>query len=172
VCSYRWLVSLSFAVCLLGVGGVNPAAVSPPVSPAVSDSEKTIWNLERSYWKYVEHNDLTSYRTLWDKNFLGWPSVSDAPVGKDHITDWITAQTSNGLSAKVAEVKPAAIQVTGDIAVVYYWVTFQWLDKDGKGEAHTLRVTHTWVRNGQDWRIVGGMSMPETMPQQKKMQQK
>ena len=38
---------------------------------------------------------------------------------------------------------------------------YKWLDKDGNGAAHTIRITHAWLRTGSDWRIIGGMSMPE-----------
>ena len=45
----------------------------------------------------VKANDLEKYRALWHENFVGWPFVSPAPVRKDHITDWITSNTSNGI---------------------------------------------------------------------------
>ena len=130
-------------------------------SSDTSGDEGTLWNLERAYWHYVEKNDLAAYSDLWHKNFLGWPSVSTAPVRKDHITDWITSQTSKGLAFKTVEFKPAAIHVTGDVALSCYWITFRWTEKDGSGAAQTLRITHSWLRSGKDWRIIGGMSMPE-----------
>ncbi len=108
---------------------------------------------------------MAAYSNLWHNDFLGWPSVSAAPVRKDHITDWITSQTSKGLAFKAGELKPAAIQETGDVAMVYYWITFRWVDKDGKGEARTLRITHAWLKTGNDWRIIGGMSMPDQQPE-------
>ena len=123
--------------------------------------EQILWKLEHYYWDYVQENDLPAYLGLWHKAFVGWPSVSAAPVHKDHIADWITAQTSKGLKFKTIEFKPAAIQVDGDVALTYYWIRFQWLDKDGKGATHTLRVTHTLLRDGKDWHIIGGMSMQE-----------
>jgi ketosteroid isomerase-like protein len=127
-----------------------------------SEAEQSLWNLEHQYWRYVEGNDLQGYLGLWHKDFLGWPSTSAAPVSKDHITDWITSQTSKGLTLKTLDFKPAAIQVTGDIAVTCYWTTFKWSDKDGNGATRTIRVTHTWLRDGKDWVIIGGMSMAET----------
>jgi hypothetical protein len=27
--------------------------------------------------------------------------------------------------------------------------------------SNILRITHAWVKTGKDWRIIGGMSMPE-----------
>jgi len=103
----------------------------------------------------VQANDLSAYRNLWDKDFLGWPSVSTSPVHKDHITDWITSQTSQGLAFQADEPQPAGAQVTGDIAVVYYRVTYKWLDKNGQGAAHTIRVT----RGGRKGRV--GRSLGE-----------
>jgi ketosteroid isomerase-like protein len=145
---------LVIVICLL-------ATAQQAFSSVSLGDEQTLWNLERAYWQYVEKNDLTAYSNLWHKDFLGWPSVSSAPVRKDHITDWITSQTSKGLAFKAGELKPAGIQVTGDVGFACYWITFRWVDKDGTGAAHTLRITHAWVRSGKDWQIIGGMSMPE-----------
>ena len=135
---------------------------SETVNPGqASTDEQTLWNLERAYWRYVQDNDLSAYSNLWHKDFLGWPSVNAAPVHKDHITEWITSQTRKGLVFKTGEFKPAAIQVTGDVAMACYWITFKWLDKDGNGAPRTLRITHAWLKTGNDWQIIGGMSMPE-----------
>jgi len=135
----------------------SPAAM---IGSSTSENEQTVWGLEHSYWRYVQENNLSAYLSLWHKDFLGWPSVNDAPVHKDHITDWITSQTSKGLTFKLIEFKPAAIQVNGNMIVACYWVTSKWVEKDGMGTERTLRVTHTWIKVGKNWQIVGGMSMP------------
>jgi hypothetical protein len=138
------------------------AAPSPGLAQTqTSEDEQTLWKLEHNYWSYVQDNNLTAYLSLWHKAFLGWPAISPAPVHKDHITDWITTQTSKGLALKNVDFKPAAIQVSGDVAVTCYWITYKWVNKDGDGETHTLRITHTLIRDGKDWHIIGGMSMPE-----------
>lgn len=156
---------LGVLVCLLA----GAAAIASAETAQASADEQAVWHLEHAYWSYVQANNLGAYSDLWHKDFLGWPSSSAAPVRKDHITDWITSQTAKGMALKSLDFKPASIQVTGDIVVACYWITFQWLDKDGKGDTHTLRITHTWLRDGIDkdknWRIIGGMSMPESAPQ-------
>jgi ketosteroid isomerase-like protein len=141
-------------VCLLCVAGRALPSESSP-------DEQTLWDLEHAYWHYVENNDLAAYSNLWHKDFLGWPAVSSAPVRKDHITDWITSQTSKGLAFKTGDFKPAALHVTGDIAFACYWITFRWMGKNGAEAPRTMRITHAWVRSGKDWQIIGGMSMPE-----------
>ena len=140
--------------CLLCVAGRALPSESSP-------DEQTLWDLEHAYWRYVENNDLAAYSNLWHKDFLGWPAVSSAPVRKDHITDWITSQTSKGLAFKTGDFKPAALQVTGGIAFACYWITFRWMGKNGAEAPRTMRITHAWVRSGKDWQIIGGMSMPE-----------
>ena len=142
-------------------GGLALSA-APTVRAEGSADEQALWKLEHDYWRYVQENDLAAYSTLWHERFLGWPSVSPVPVHKDHITDWITAQTSKGLKFESVNFKPAAIQVTGDVAVTSYWETFRWVDKKGDGATRGTRIMHTWLRSGKDWQIIGGMSMPES----------
>ena len=123
--------------------------------------ETQVWQLEKAYWEYVKGNDLEKYRALWHENFLGWPFISSAPVRKNHITDWITANTSKGIKLHSYSIEKLAIQVTGDVAVDYYRINATWAN--GKGaEVRTdrLRITHIWIRMGGTWQIIGGMSSP------------
>jgi hypothetical protein len=94
-------------------------------------NELQVWNLEKAYWEYVKSNDLEKYRALWQENFLGWPFVSSAPVRKDHITDWITANTSKGIKLQSYSIEQLAIQVTGDIAVNCYRIKATWANSAG-----------------------------------------
>jgi len=129
-------------------------------APSSADNEK-LWSLEKTYWEYVQANDLQKYRSLWHSNFLGWPSVSPEPLRKDHITDWITAHTSKGESLKSYDLERLTMQVTGDVATTTYRVRLTWADKAVVGQPSTIRVIHTWVRKpGGAWQIISGMSAP------------
>jgi ketosteroid isomerase-like protein len=127
-----------------------------------SDNEQAqIWNLEKAYWEYVKTNDLEKYRALWHENFLGWPFVSPVPVRKDHITDWITANTSKGIKLQSHSIEQLAIQVTGDLAMDYYRINATWANSTGaEVKTDRLRITHTWTRTHSAWQIIGGMSSP------------
>ena len=109
----------------------------------------------------MKANDLEKYRALWHENFVGWPFVSPAPVRKDHITDWITSNTSKGIKLQSYSIEQLAIQVTGDIATNYYRINATWANSTG-AEVRTdrLRITHTWTRTHGTWQIIGGMSSP------------
>ena len=119
--------------------------------------EQAVWKLEHNYWEFVKANDLTSYRNLWHEKFVGWPQSSAAPAHKEHITDWITAYTSKGEKLRQYTIKEAASQLTDNIVVTHYWVKDAWGDEPEV----TSRITHTWIRTHDGWKIIGGMSSPE-----------
>src|SRR5947208_8015409 len=98
---------------------------------AATAAESQVWNLEKAYWEYVKGNDLEKYRTLWHEKFLGWPLVSASPLRKDHITDWITANTSKGVKLQSYEIEQLDIQVTGEIAINHYRIKASWADNKG-----------------------------------------
>src|SRR5947207_12179322 len=124
-------------VGLLIIAGVILAS-DVAISSQASKDEQTIWELERAYWRYVQENNLSAYADLWHKDFLGWPSAPH-PFTKTTLQTGLPRKPLRGWHSRLVEFKPAAIQVTEDVAVACYWITFKWLDKDGNGAANTIR---------------------------------
>jgi ketosteroid isomerase-like protein len=117
--------------------------------------------LEKAYWEYVKTNDLEKYRALWHEDFVGWPLVSPSPVRKDHITDWIMANTSKGVKLQSYSIEELAIRVTSDITINHYRIKAHWANSEGvEVRTDALRITHTWIRTRDTWQIIGGMSAP------------
>jgi ketosteroid isomerase-like protein len=137
------------------------AVTATGLAQAAATDQAQVWQLEKAYWDYVKANDLGNYRALWHEDFLGWPFVSSSPVRKEHITDWITANTSKSVKLQSYSIEQLAIQVTGDIALDYYRINATWANSAGS-EVRTdkLRITHTWIRTHGRWQIIGGMSAP------------
>ena len=129
------------------------------VASAATNVETQIWNLEKAYWEYVKTNDLEKYRALWHERFLGWPSSSSSPVRKDHITDWITKNTSKGVKLQSYEIDQVDMQVTGDNAATHYRIKMTWSGPKAD-ETETGRIHHTWLRSNGTWQILAGMSAP------------
>jgi ketosteroid isomerase-like protein len=128
---------------------------------SATNYEAQVWSLEKAYWEYVKANELEKYRTLWHEDFLGWPLVSPSPIGTEHITDWITANTSKGLKLQSYAIEQLAIHVTGDVAINHYRIKTNWArNETAKVRTDALRITHTWIRTHGTWQIIGGMSAP------------
>jgi hypothetical protein len=113
---------------------INCAFVT--TAPSTTGDEEAVWQLEHSYWEYVKALDVNGYKSLWHEDFVGWPSTASMPMRKN----------------------PSV----GDVAVTHYHLTEHWIDKSGKGEPRTIKVTHTWLRSKGTWRMIGGM--PAVVP--------
>src|SRR5438067_11500056 len=103
-----------------------PALALTALAQDATKDEAQVWRLVKAYSEYVKANDLEKYRALWHEDFVGWPFVSSAPVRKDHITDWITANTSKGVKLQSYSIEQLDIQVTGDVAINYYRIKANW----------------------------------------------
>lgn len=132
-----------------------------PFVQAAANDEAQVWSLEKAYWEYVKASDLEKYRALWHERFLGWPYSSSSPARKDRITDWITANTSTGVKLQSYAIEQLAIQVTRDIAANHYRIKMTWSGpKPTDTKTETFRIHHTWLRIGDTWQILAGMSAP------------
>ncbi len=123
--------------------------------------EAQVWNLEKAYWEYVKANDLEKYRALWHEDFLGWPYVSSAPIRKDHMTDWITAEHVQGREAPVLLHRAAgrsrdrrrrdrSLSNQGELGH----------ERNSQSANGRVADHHTWIRTHGTWQILGGMSAP------------
>ena len=150
------------AQCLVAAIAVLTAAeYDREMAPDSAKDETQVWNLEKAYWEYVKANDLEKYRALWHDDFVGWPLFSSAPVRKDHVTDWITANMSKGVKLQSFSIEQLAIQVIRDIAINHYRIKMVWAGpRPTDSDTEILRATHTWLRTGNTFQIIGGMSAP------------
>ena len=120
----------------------------------LSREQKEVWNEEQNYLRHLQAKDLKSFMSLWDDNFVGWPDYSEHPLRKLDIESSVaeefqTTPTSASLSSSP---KPEAIAVFGDTAVTYYF----WPEADETSPSK-YRITHTWRKGPEGWRIISGM---------------
>lgn len=131
-----------------------------PTSDQPTD-EQAVWDLEMAYWEYVKSNNTEGYLTLWDDGFVGWPGFSESPVGKDEIANWIGPLHENPEESYDYELTRKAVRSFGDVVAVHYLVR-DFMRSASTGEIvrplDTYRITHSWQRNGDSWKIITGMS--------------
>ena len=123
---------------------------------SVEQIKNEVWQLEENYWQYVKNKDLKSYLTLWDENFIGYPSTN--VIGnKDHITDWITEMYKDKTGTFKYELTRKVENVFGEIVIVLYDVAHSFTDDKREAKKSTFKITHTWKKNDKGWLIIGGM---------------
>ena len=122
------------------------------------DDQAAVWQMEETYWRLVSSGDVEAYVSLWHDDFVGWPCFSWKPTGKANIGSWVEEIRDNNWTLTY-ELRPQAVQLFGDIAVVHYAAeyVFDYGDGTRKGEGDWRKFTHTWMKVGEEWQIIGGM---------------
>jgi len=141
---------LGFAV-LIGLGA---AATASAEGTAIAD----VWARKDDYWRFIKAGDVDSYTTLWHENFIGWPCHEDHPVRKSSIGGWVKDIRDKKIAFTSALTREGA-QDFGQIVVVHYRTTMVSAYPDGhvEGRGEESKITHTWMKVGNTWQIVGGM---------------
>jgi ketosteroid isomerase-like protein len=149
----------SKAVQALFTIAVLLTTVSSIAAQEFSAAQKEVWQMEEVYWKDVQNANIGHYMTLWHENFLGWPRDRELPVGKDGLEDGARKKMAVGRVSSY-EILSKAVSVVGNVGTTQYSVKVVRTMNNGKQETYTSRVTHTWLKTGSSWQIVGGMSAP------------
>lgn len=147
------------ALALALASGAAVPASAPPSPPAPdSPSVERVWQREADYWRYVAAGDVDSYVALWDDRFIGWPCDQPHPLRKAGIGDWVRKVRDQHIRVD-AELTREGAQDFGDVVVVHYSFTRVDTYPDGRveGRGDVRKITHTWMKVGADWLIIGGM---------------
>ena len=146
---------------LFAAGALLALVFSAAPARAAGDAaaEKAVWAMEETYWKTLESSDLQGYVSLWHKDFLGWPRDRDLPVGKDGIEEGTRKKMAAGKVAR-HEILSKSVRIVGGVGITQYAVKVFRVENGGDTLRFTSRVTHTWLKTGKTWQIIGGMSAP------------
>lgn len=153
----RWKL---FLVLALGFGsralGAGPLASDPPAKMSRSVTE--VWAREDAYWKYAQSGEVDAYTALWHEQFTGWPCGNTHPRTKAGIGDWVRQMRDKKISLEYSLTREAAKDF-GNVVIVYYRTPMARKLADGTVEnaGREFKLTHTWMKVGKTWLIVGGM---------------
>jgi ketosteroid isomerase-like protein len=124
-----------------------------------TSAERAVWQLEEDYWRYVSAGDVEAYVKLWHDDFVGWPCFEWKPTGKRDIGNWVRDIRDKGWKLTY-NLKPMAIQEFGDDTVVVHYAAeyvYDYGDGTRSGVDLWRKFTHTWMKTGDRWQIIGGM---------------
>ena len=148
-----FVFTVSLALVLAVTGPVPLKATETDWTPIESE----IWALERAYLNCLQTEDVAGHAEFWHEEFIGWPSHAVDPVDRSTAAASLSTLFES-VQILSAQVHPLMIRVMGDLAVVQYRLDLEIEDTDGLGSTASYRMTHTWLREGGSWRIIGGMS--------------
>ena len=126
-------------------------------------AEQEVWEREVACWEHLKAGDLKSFLSLIHDDVMAWPNGRPAPVDKNaifqHLVAILPALQAHALTV---ELKPLSIRVFDNVGVVQYEAHMRYATKPGGRTVRdeTQRYTRTWLRTGQGWQLIAGMSAP------------
>lgn len=129
------------------------------LGPAVAQGQQDpVWQMEESYWRYVQAGDIERYASLWHEDFVAWPSFAAKPVREGAEENWLRQIKDRGLKVSY-QLRREAVQYFGHVAVAHYACHLALENQDGAvADEGAYRITHTWMKIDTKWKIIGGMS--------------
>ena len=126
-------------------------------------AEQEVWEREVASWEHLKAGDVKSFLSLFHDDVMNWPDGRPTPVDKNAIFQHLVAILPMlQPHALTVELTPLSIRVFDNVAVVQYEAHMRYATKPG-GRAvrdETQRYTRTWLRTGQGWQLIAGMSAP------------
>jgi len=107
-----------------------------------------IWALEERYITSYRSANFEDLKVIWHDKFLGWPADLKYPANKKAVIKY-TKEKNSKYSSWDFKVERMGIQILGNTVINHYNLLISGM---------TTRVTHTWIKEGTQWRIFGGMS--------------
>jgi hypothetical protein len=119
--------------------------------------EETIWALEEAYFANLYKADYAGVLDLTHRQFLGWPGRVPQPLGREESARFMKELVPKPTTCTF-RIERAGIRVREGVALTQYTIHVNCNDAAGVTKTQSSRITHTWVKEGAGWKLLGGMS--------------
>ncbi len=119
--------------------------------------EEKIWAQEEAYFTHFYKAEYEDMLALVHDQFLGWPGGQSQPIGKEESSRFMKQAVPKPTNCKIT-IERAGIRVLGSVALTQYTIHVNCRDSAGIAKIQSSVITHTWVKEGADWKLLGGMS--------------
>ena len=112
--------------------------------------------VEVPYHRALLAGDEKTLARFWHEDYLGWPTGEDLPWDKEFglktIHAWIE---DHGGTLGSPMFEPIGASVVGDAGVVHYLLEYTVEMKDGTKSNRKVRISHFWIKEGGQWKLLG-----------------
>ena len=124
--------------------------------------KEEIWALEESYFTNLYKANYDGVLAIVHSQFLGWPSSVLQPIDKEGSARFMR-QLVPEPTLCTFKIERAGIRLVGDVALTQYTINVNSTDTAGVAKTQSSRITHTWVKEGADWKLLGGTSYDDPL---------
>ena len=119
--------------------------------------EEEIWALEEAYFTNLYKANYEGVLAIVHNQFLGWPGAVPQPINKEESARFMKQLAPKPTSCTI-KIERAGIRLLGEVALTQYIIHVNCSDIADVTKIQSSRITHTWVKEGARWKLLGGMS--------------
>jgi len=126
-----------------------------------SEKQKEVWKNVETYWGLDAKRDLEGFMSYCHDDYSSWFNLDALPSNKATVRKFVSYnfQTTQIL---VQEIKPVAIKIHGNIAIVHYYYSRVVKDAEGKEKNRNGRWTDILMKEGDKWVLIGDHGGPSS----------
>ena len=119
--------------------------------------EEKIWALEEAYFTNLYQANYEGVLAIVHSQFLGWPGAVPQPIDGEESARFMKQLVPKPTSCTL-KIERAGIRLLKEVALTQYILHVNCSDTAGVTKTQTSRINHTWVKEGDRWKLLGGMS--------------
>ena len=119
--------------------------------------EEEIWALEEAYFTNLYKADYEGILAIGHSQFLGWPGGLPQPIDREENARFMKQLILQPTSCTI-KIERAGIRLVRNVALTQYTLHVDCSETAGVTKISSSRITHTWVKEGASWKLLGGMS--------------
>ena len=120
--------------------------------------EEKIWKLEEAYFTNLYSANYAGVLALVHSQFLGWPDNLPGPINKEESAQFMKRLIPEPKACTV-RIERAGLQKLRHTAITQYTLHINCPQATGTASTSSSRITHTWVLENGQWKLLGGMSL-------------
>ncbi len=148
-------ITLAGSALLIEAKGIQTKQESVPAKGDAA--QEKIWSLELDYFTNLYGAEHEKVLALVHPDFLGWPDGQSKPLDREGSAAFMKKLAATPIKCQI-QMERAGIKMHGNVALTQYILRAHITATDGTTTTRSSRVCHTWIKDGSDWKLLGGMS--------------
>lgn len=145
--------------CVLGIVCITLLTSVTGFGQEWSAQQKEVWKNVQTYWDLDAKRDLEGFMSYFHEDYSGWFNLDALPSNKAGVRKFLSHNFKT-TKVLVQEIKPVAIKVHGNIAIVHYYFSEVVTDAEGKERNRNGNWTDILMKQGDKWVLIGDHGGP------------
>ncbi|MFZ0390256.1 MAG: nuclear transport factor 2 family protein [Calditrichia bacterium] len=146
--NYRRLFIILFAMLLAVIMNSSVQAQE------WSSEQQAVWKNVNAYWDAFAGGNVNNMLSYYHDSYRGWGFNEPLPGTKSETQKGLKYFLQNN-SIVMYNIKPVAINVLDDIAVVHYYYDMTFKSTEGEEQNTSGRWTDVLMKQGNKWLLIG-----------------